>query len=194
MSNQPLNSSDQSKILIFGLLMLPSIGFLVGVIPALFIAFGIFMMKKNEDFSHVATAVRNFRGYVSLILIGCVIVAGYSATTLNAEDYWDRQDKELFTSLAFAGICVAYLLFVKFLFINPLSRHSEWVEVNGIFATKQKNPVELLGKSELDIIKGEKLKQYSVADELIKWAKLKEDGHISEEEFNEARKKLLKRA
>ena len=43
-------------------------------------------------------------------------------------------------------------------------------------------------------IKGEKLKQYSVADELIKWAKLKEDGHISEEEFNEARKKLLKRA
>lgn len=194
MSNQPLNSSDQSKILIFGLLMLPSIGFLIGVIPALFIVFGIFMMKKNEDFSHVATAVRNFRAYVSLILIGCVVVAGYSATTLNAEDYWDRKDEELFASLAFAGICVAYLLFVKFLFINPLSRHSEWVEVNGIFVTKQKNSGEPAAKSEFDIIKGEKLKQYSVADELIKWAKLKEDGHISEEEFHEAREKLLKRA
>ena len=47
--------------------------------------------------------------------------------------------------------------------------------------------------SEVDIIKGEKLKQYSVADELIKWGKLKEDGHISEDEFNEAREKLLKR-
>ncbi len=44
----------------------------------------------------------------------------------------------------------------------------------------------------IDIIKSEKLKQYSVADELLKWAKLKEDGHITEEEFNEARKKLLK--
>ena len=46
---------------------------------------------------------------------------------------------------------------------------------------------------EVDIIKGEKLKQYSVADELMKWAKLKEEGHISEDEFNEARAKLLKR-
>ncbi len=46
----------------------------------------------------------------------------------------------------------------------------------------------------IDIIKSEKLKQYSVADELLKWAKLKEDGHITEEEFNEARKKILKRS
>ena len=33
----------------------------------------------------------------------------------------------------------------------------------------------------------------SAADELLKWAKLKEDGHISEEEFQEARDKLLKK-
>jgi hypothetical protein len=44
----------------------------------------------------------------------------------------------------------------------------------------------------MDIIKSEKLKQFSVADELSKWAKLKEDGHITEEEFDEARKSLLK--
>ncbi|WP_084520727.1 SHOCT domain-containing protein [Thauera terpenica] len=194
MSNQPLNSSDQSKILIFGLLMLPSIGFLVGVIPTLFLAFGIFMMKKNEDFSHVTTATRNFRGYVSLILVGCIISAAYCATTLNAEDRWDRLGEELIISLVFAGICIAYLVFVKHLFINPLSNHSEWIEVNGIFATKPKNPSNTVALGEVDIIKGEKLKQYSVADELIKWAKLKEDGHISEEEFNEARRKLLKRA
>ena len=194
MSNQPLNSSDQSKILIFGLLMLPSIVFLVGVIPTLFLAFGIFMMKKNEDFSHVSTATRNFRGYVSLILAGCIIFAAYCATTLN-EEYWlDRREDQLIFFLVFAGICIAYLVFVKHLFINPLSKHSEWVEINGIFATKPKNSSNTVALGEVDIIKGEKLKQYSVADELIKWAKLKEDGHISEEEFNEARNKLLKRA
>ncbi|WP_409526790.1 hypothetical protein [Pseudomonas paracarnis] len=27
----------------------------------------------------------------------------------------------------------------------------------------------------------------------MKWAKLKEDGHITEQEFNDARKKLLQR-
>ena len=34
--------------------------------------------------------------------------------------------------------------------------------------------------------------QYSVADELMKWGKLKEEGHISEDEFNQAKAKLLK--
>lgn len=48
-------------------------------------------------------------------------------------------------------------------------------------------------KSEFEIIKTDNLKAYSVADELLKWAKLKGDGHISEQEFDDARKKLLKR-
>ena len=43
------------------------------------------------------------------------------------------------------------------------------------------------------IIKADKLKTYSVSDELLRWAKLKEDGHISDLEYEEARKKLLDR-
>lgn len=193
MLNQPMNSSDQSKILIFVLLFVPSIVFLVGVIPALFLGFGIYMMKKNEDFSHLATGIKNFNGYVTLLLIGCLLSAAYCATTLNAEDYWDRYDDELIISLVFAGICIAYLIVMKVLFKAPLSAHAEWIEINGIFATKPKSGKDAGVRSEVDIIKGEKLKQYSVADELTKWAKLKEDGHISEEEFSEARTKLLKR-
>lgn len=45
--------------------------------------------------------------------------------------------------------------------------------------------------SEVSIIKGKNFKSYSVADELLKWAKLKEEGHITEGQFNEARNKLL---
>jgi membrane protein YdbS with pleckstrin-like domain len=123
-------------------------------------------------------------------LIGSVIVAAYCSVSYGQNYYYSHYEE----LLAFGGICIAYLIFVTFLFINPLSRHREWVEMNGIFATKPKNITEAVALGEVDIIKGEKLKQYSVADELIKWAKLKEDGHISEEEFNEARKKLLKRA
>lgn len=193
MLNQPMNSSDQSKILIFVLLFLPSIAFGVGVIPALFLGFGIYMMKKNGDFSHLATGIKNFNGYVTLLLVGCLLSAVYCATTLNAESRWDRLDNELILSLILAGICVAYLIVMKALFTAPLSTHAEWIEINGIFATKPKSGKEENAHSEVDIIKGEKLRQYSVADELTKWAKLKEDGHISEEEFNEARAKLLKR-
>ncbi len=188
-----MNSSDQSKILIFILLFVPSIVFGVGVIPALFLGFGIYMMKKNDDFSHLVTSIKNFNGYVTLLLIGCVLSAAYCATTLNAEESWHRYDDELIVSLIFAGICIVYLIAMNALFKTPLSAHAEWVEINGIFATKPKLSKEANIHSEVDIIKGEKLKQYSVADELTKWAKLKDDGHISEEEFKEARTKLLKR-
>lgn len=193
MSNQPLNSSDQSKILIFSLLLAPAVVFLVGAIPALFLGFGIFMMKKNEDFSHIETAVQNFRGYTSLLLVGCILSAAYCATTLNAEKSWDRLDEELIVSLVLSGICIAYLIIVKTLFLNPLQNHRGWVEINGIFSSKKISEADLGIDSEMDIIKGEKFKQYSVADELIKWSKLKEDGHISEEEYNDARRKLLKK-
>lgn len=71
--------------------------------------------------------------------------------------------------------------------------------IGGVFkiikflSTKTKLDIKSTTESEMNIIKGEKLKQYSVADELMKWGKLKEKGHISEDEFNQAKAKLLKR-
>jgi hypothetical protein len=106
---------------------------------------------------------------------------------------WDKYDDEFYVSLLATSIPILYLVFISKLFYKPLRQHQGWVEVNGIFTTKPKSAMKLNAESEVDIIKGEKLKQYSVADELIKWEKLKEEGHISENEFNDARTKLLKR-
>ncbi|NLD21684.1 MAG: SHOCT domain-containing protein [Bacteroidales bacterium] len=193
MQNQPMSSGDQGKLLIFSLLMAPSLVFLFGIIPAIFLGFGIYMMKKNQDFSSIDTAVKNFKGYTWLALIGGALSSLYWGNKyFSAEDSW-YYDDYFFISLIVAGIAFAYLIVVQILFYSPMNRHREWVEVNGIFSTKPKSDKESINQSEVDIIKGEKLKQYSVADELTKWAKLKEDGHISEEEFNDARTKLLKR-
>ena len=153
-------------------------------------------MKKNQDFSSVDTAVKNFKGYTWLAIIGWALSSIYSGGKyFGAEErhYYDYYDQQFFVSLIFTGIALSYLIAVQFLFYAPMNRHREWVEVNGIFSTKSKSYNDSKNKSVVDIIKGEKLKQYSVADELTKWAKLKEDGYISEEEFNEARAKLLKR-
>ena len=197
--NQPLTSGDHSKIIIFILLFLPSVFFGVGVIPAIFLIFGIFMMKKNEDFSHIETAVNNFKGYTFLALLICggfSVYFGYMhMTTEYTENMysWEKYDDEFYIFLLLTSIPIMYLIFIAKLFFNPLSQHREWVEVNGMFSAKARSLIKTKSESEVDIIKGEKLKQYSVADELIKWGKLKEDGHISEVEFNEAREKLLKR-
>ena len=81
--------------------------------------------------------------------------------------HWDN------IGLVLVGIAIILLFFLYFPHIK-----------RKILAPKE--------EEKMDIIKSEKLKQYSVADELLKWAKLKEDGHITEEEFDEARKSLLK--
>lgn len=188
MTNTPLSSAEQSKLLIFVLLLCPSLFFLVGIIPAIFLIFGVVMMKKNSDFSHIETAAKIYKGCVSIALIGCVLFALYFATTLGAADRWDRQTGEFMASATLAGIALLYIVLLNFLFLSPLRAHSQWVEANGVFSGKAKTAPET---NDVDIIKGERLRTFSVADELIKWAKLKEDGHITEQEFNDARKKLL---
>ena len=86
MTNTPLSSTEQSKLLIFALLLLPSLFFIVGIIPAIFLIFGLVMMKKNSDFSHIETAARIYKGYVYIALIGSGLFALYFATTLGASD------------------------------------------------------------------------------------------------------------
>jgi len=191
MTDQPLNSSDQSKILIFFLILAPAVAFLVGAIPALFLGFGIFMMKKNQDFSHVETAVRNFRGYTLLILTVCLISVAYFASTINAENSWDSLNDELMVFLVWSAICVAYLIFLNTLFYKPLKNHKNWIEVNGIFSSKPKEDVPPKTKLTRDMFRTKIFKPQLIADELIKLAKLKEDGHISEDEYNEQKAKLL---
>jgi len=185
LQDQPLSSNEQSKLLIFSLLLAPTIFFLVGVIPAIFLAFGIYMMKKNQDFSSIDTAVKNFNGYIWLVII--------LGLALSLFILFDHYYEEFFISLLIPAIAFGYLVAVEALFYNPLKKHSKWVAANGILSTKSKSATNPDTDSGMDIIKGEKLKQCSVADELIKWAKLKEEGHITEEEFNQVRAKLLKR-
>jgi len=262
--NQPLNSSDHSKILIFSLLLAPSVVFGVGAIPALLLGFGVFMLKKNEDFSHIETAVKTSKVYITLLLTCCVLAVLYLGSSLFMDNlqrnklevialkeyalgsgnvrkhedgtfsvtekdgyihylvdeqtarsygaYTLAKDKSIsepgstyfeniygngkikfIVSVILSGIALTYLILIKTLFLNPLKSHSEWIEKNGIFSSKSKSSISQIKTSDINIMKSEKLKQYSVADELLKWTKLKDGGHISEDEFNEAREKILKR-
>ncbi len=45
----------------------------------------------------------------------------------------------------------------------------------------------------IEIIGNEKFKRYSVADELKKWGELRDEGYITEQEFQEAKDKLFSR-
>lgn len=188
MTNTPMTSNEQIKLLIFTMLLAPSIPLFVGIIPVLFLIFGVVMMRKNSDFSHIETSAKIYKYYVYLLLTGLILFGLYCATTLGASSRWDRLDQQFYASIALSGVAIFYIVILNFLFLNPLRRHSAWVEKSGIFSSKTKVVED---SNEVDIIKGDKLRTFSVADELIKWAKLKDDGHITEQQFNDARKKLL---
>ena len=179
--------------------MVPFVIYLFGVLPAIFLGFGFYMMKKHKDFSCIDTAVLYTKRYFLFLLV----VAGLSfliCLLMWIECYFSSPNRSCTRQLAAglglpwigATIAIAYSKAVDHLFYSPLKRHSEWVAVNGIFSTTPKSDIKSATESEVDIIKAEKLKQYSVADELMKWGKLKEEGHISEDEFNQAKAKLLK--
>ncbi len=185
MQNQSITSGDHAKLFIFSILMLLSMVFLFGIIPVIILIFGIFMMKKYQDFTEIEKSVKEVKLYFYVMLISGVPLFFFNSNHIRYG--------VCMALIMWEVIAVFYLLIIHKLFYLPLSRHRKWVEVNGIFSIKPKNKNNSKNQFEIDIIKGEKLKQYSVADELIKWAKLKEDGCISEDEFNEVRAKLLKK-
>jgi len=198
LQNEPLSATEHFKVGIFLLLLIPAIfPLLVGIIPALFLAFGYYMMKKNNDFASVEASVKAVNIYLMLVAILLIIFTVYFANEyFNGKNnsYYRQGFDETWIGISFLVTTWAYFLVVKYLYFKPLQNHSEWVVVNGTFSNKTKKPISNNIKASVDILQSEKLKPYSVADELLKWAKLKEDGLISEEEFNEARSKLLNRS
>lgn len=191
-NNKPFNSSDAGKLFVFALISIPPIIFVVGIVPALFLLFGIFMLRKSGDFGHIETAARNYRIFCVLAFLGIGSIAGHLFVQYLESESW--RGNGYLRDAAAVAICslipLIYIFVMQGLFLEPLRANIEWIA---------RKVSVFLGRSSLgsaggiDIIKGERLRSFSVADELIKWAKLKTDGHITENEFSDARRKLLER-
>ena len=181
--------------MVFTLLLLPVTIFLVGIVPVLFLIFGIYMLRKGGDFDHIETGARNYSIFCILVSLGFLIAVGYqvfeyvNATGLSK---WRREYviRDGGAALVGSAVPLMYIVAMRLLFLHPLRSHKDWVAARGPLSrikTFSSKP------GDIDIIKGERLRSFSVADELLKWAKLKDDGHITVEEFDDARRKLLER-
>lgn len=191
--NKPFNSNDAGKLFVFALLIIPPTILIVGIIPALFLIFGLFMLRKSGDFDHIETASRNYWIFCILAFLALIGIAGHEFFEFMREESHYRSNyhlKELILIAASSLIPLFYIGFMEILFLNPMRANKHWIAEK--FADTSRGPTSS-GTGEIDIIKGERLRSFSVADELLKWAKLKEDGHITEQEFLEARRKPLER-
>jgi len=101
------------------------------------------------------------------------------------KSYYPRED-EVFVSLVFATLPLIFLFIYTKLGTNILLKNSS------IFTQLvAQTDMGVKKGSSVNIVNTDKLKHYSVAEELLKWKELKESGVISEEEFLEAKRKIL---
>jgi hypothetical protein len=196
MTNSPLTSGEQAKVFIFALLMIPTLLVFAGILPAIFLAFGVFLLKKNKDFSAIETSVKLVVGYlwIGLILAGgtaCYFGSTYGTEAATWYDGDWKYDIEFFAFIGISVTIIVYMILIKSLYLSPLQSHRDWVTLNGIFSSTSAEAKQSVKVNEIKIIKGENLRSYSVADELSKWARLRDEGVVSEAEFQEARNKIL---
>lgn len=212
MQAEPLSASDQIKLAAFIVVCVlisgvPPFG---GAIPVVIIAYGYIMMRLQSDFDHVSLTVKYAKLYFRLLIVVAVIVflVVLLLAAIAGTEFYDKYFSSLvydrfyidFVGWDVVAIWASVLLvlwgcigvFQRWYF-EPLNCHSDWVAENGAFSKRRRRQSGVGGsKSTVDIIKNESLKQFSVADELSKWAKLRDDGVVSDAEFEQARAKLLK--
>ena len=188
MKNEPLTNSDYSKLLLYIFLLAPSLlYYFSGVIPAVYLAFGVFMMHKNKDFTFIDIAMKRYKFYCYVLSAALALYAIASLTGLTGKSRF-RSEDDFFIYIFLALVPLASIKITNFLFYKPLFSHSEWVSVRGVFSTK-----ETILTSQIESnTSSQFVKSTSIASELEKLSKLKSDGHISEEEFINAKNKILK--
>lgn len=197
MTNTPLSSGEQTRVFLFMLLIILAVPALVGILPALFLLFGFALLKRNQDFSAIEVSAKLVLGY---LWIGLLIAAketfglGSSyAEEFGTGDWHEEMMRDYFINgLIVCLIIIAYIISVHYLFLSPLRSHRDWVAVNGIFSKTPRQEGAGKKTSEVRVVNVEGMRSYSVADELSKWAKLRDEGVVSEQEFQEARAKILR--
>jgi hypothetical protein len=178
-NNLPLDGSDRTKVIgFFAFLILPFAWFGGSVIIILIVIFSIYIMNKDKSFIPILKA----KGYINfyLLLVASIFVM---IGLFNIEYGW-----WILIIISFVATPILIKIF-DFLFFEPLIKHENWIINNGIFAD-YKGEKSFIEKTteKLQTIKKEPL---NVADELLKWAELKEKGLISEDEFQKAKEKIL---
>ena len=91
---------------------------------------------------------------------------------------YGRFEVVIITLGLFLTIPIIYFLILEFLYSRPMLKNAL-----SILSSKKKD--------ELSILKTENMKSYSVADELLKWKELKDQGLITEKDFEDMKKKIM---
>lgn len=174
-----MSTSDLVKIIIFSLLQIPYIFFIGwGVVPVLILILGFFLAKRDQKISTLTASITWCKYYLYLtavIICLCALYVVFIEPRYAPSEIFQDVIAPL---IAFLLLPISYFLFLEHLYSRPIQNNPS------TFLTSRK-------RDELSILKTENMKSYSVADELLKWKELKDQGLITEKEFDEMKKKII---
>ena len=195
--NQPLSTFEQTKILIFFIFLIPLI--MLWGIGLLFIGLFIILIfhaRRQKSTSTLEAGIICFK-VTALVFLSAwwILYLHRGFTSYFRYHYYDSLLEMALSSMGsgdfrhmitFSIISLAYYFGASFLFLSPVRLHRMWISKNGIFSSNENhtntddNTLNYLKKS-----------SHSTADELIKLAQLRNQGDISEEQYQNAIRKTL---
>lgn len=190
-SNLPLDGTERIMIIGYFVGLVATIFF--GIIPIVICLGLIFIIKKDKSIKSLESGKKIFLGY--LILLGYILSISCFVVAQDYAEYSYEPYLSYARKYNILGLIVvplgAYLIYLisNILFFNIIKKHEEWIINNGIFADfkGEKSFIEKTTEKMQTIQK----ESTNTADELLKWAELKEKGLITDEEFQKAKEKIL---
>ena len=166
-----MNSLDNAKIWIFILTLFISAFLLIGIIPLIIFIMGIYRFYKKGNISSVETSAIAIMIYISAIGGFIFLIA-----------YFEDQYMLITIFLVSFGL----IFFTNNFYLTPIKKN-----VNHI---KDSRIIIIIGiiDSFLSNLKI-KFNKSSTLEDIEKLSNLKDSGHISQSEYEEAKEKLLRR-
>ena len=190
-SNLPLDGTERIMIIGYFVGLVATIFF--GIIPIIICLGLIFIIKKDKSIKSLESGKKIFLGY--LILLGFILSISCFVVAQDYAEYTSERYLRYARNYNILGLIVvplgAYLIYLisNILFFNIIKKHEEWIINNGIFADL-KDEKSFIEKTTEKIQTIQK-ESTNTADELLKWAELKEKGLITDEEFQKGKEKIL---
>lgn len=188
-------SNTLDRLLVFSAILIGAaicyLAGILGILPISILIFGlIFSAVTGKDnalrVTYIFIRTLGYMGFAVAALLAGVSIFGLLWGASSIEIL--RNDANPAAWLAIFGtFAICFLLgstALKYLWFKPLSR-----QLDGLhnLIIRDRNPVPRSPA----IMSREALRSFSTADELRKWAKLREEEAISDAEFAEVRRKLL---
>ena len=170
---------------------------IVGLLPAGILVFGLVMSLKGGNTAYLKTSTKLVSGFGKALLVlsaavGCLFFILFLSAGSRELFYRDSVSfypgRVSLAAFIVAALSWAAVLALRYLWLNPLLRQFDAIRsfLFGIQIPEMPKRPKVQ-----KIMSRDGLQPYSVADEIAKWKALHDQGVIDDDEYRQARSRLL---